>query len=54
MVEDYYFVENVECSSCGTNEDVVFDEDGDLICTDCLFEKTTEEMFKDEYDEDDY
>lgn len=44
---------DAECSKCRTHEDVVMDEDGDLICTDCLFERSCEEMFSDEYDEDD-
>ena len=33
-----------ECQECGTNEDIVFDEDGEPICTDCLFEKETLSM----------
>lgn len=28
-----------ECVECGSTEDIVYDEDGDPICTDCLFEK---------------
>ena len=24
---------------CGTNEDIVMDDEGDTICTDCLFER---------------
>ena len=28
-----------ECIECKTKEDIVMDEDGDYICTDCLFER---------------
>ena len=28
-----------KCRSCGTQEDLTMDEDGDYICTDCLFEE---------------
>ena len=46
-----------QCHVCRTEEDVVMDEDGDMICTDCLFEKTCEDMFKtfggSEYEEQD-
>ena len=28
-----------ECCECGAKEYLVIDEDGDLVCTDCLFEK---------------
>ncbi len=37
-----YTVDNsgeFECQECHTTEDIVFDEDGEPICTDCLFEK---------------
>lgn len=44
MQIDYMFVDG-QCYKCRTDEDVVMDEDGDLICTDCLFEKTCEDMF---------
>lgn len=46
MIEEYD-ITNGECYLCRTVEDVVMDEDGDFICTDCLFEKTCEEMFGD-------
>ncbi len=32
------------CCECGTQEDLTFDMDGNCICTDCLFEKRTEEL----------
>lgn len=44
------------CGVCRTDNDVVMDEDGELICTDCLFERTCDEMFgvADVNDEDYY
>ena len=35
---------NFKCVECGTDEDIVFEEDGNPICTDCLFEKQCDEM----------
>ena len=37
MIKEYTIVPG-KCCECGTKEDVVIDEDGDFICTDCLFE----------------
>lgn len=34
---------NFKCQDCGTHEDLVFDEDGDCFCTDCLFERESME-----------
>lgn len=51
MINEYLILNDAECSKCRTHEDVVMDEDGDLICTDCLFERSCEEMFSDEDDE---
>lgn len=53
MQMDYMFVDG-QCYKCRTDEDVVMDEDGDLICSDCLFEKTCEDMFKEYTDDDEY
>jgi len=41
---DLYPNGQVECSKCGTHEDVTTDEDGIDICTDCLFEKECEKL----------
>lgn len=40
MIELHYThgVLGGKCCECGTDEDVIIDEDGDFICTDCLFE----------------
>jgi hypothetical protein len=35
-----------ECMECKTTEDIVFDEDGDPICIDCLFEKECEKKWQ--------
>jgi hypothetical protein len=31
------------CRECGCSEDLVYDDDGDTICCDCLFEHESEE-----------
>lgn len=51
MRMDYMIVDG-QCYKCRTDEDVVMDEDGDFICTDCLFEKTCDEMFNFSSDDD--
>ena len=51
MRMDYMLMDG-QCHICRTHDDVTMDEDGDFICTDCLFEKTCEDMFKD-YSNDD-
>ena len=33
---------NEKCCICRDEEDLVFDDDGELICCDCLFERETE------------
>lgn len=48
MIEEYYSIlndPNLECIDCKTNEDLIIDEDGDTICTDCLFERRCEEKW---------
>jgi len=52
VISEYLILDDAECGKCQTHDDVVMDEDGDLICTDCLFERSCEEMFANEYDED--
>lgn len=54
MRQDYFILNDAVCSTCRTDEDVVMDEDGDTICTDCLFEKSCEEMFKNYEEDEDY
>lgn len=56
MIYDYDIEHGATCTVCRTEDDVVMDEDGDMICTDCLFERTCEEMFGDAdcNDEEDY
>ena len=46
-IKEYYYEKNSElkCHVCGDTENVVYDEDGNEICTDCLFEKECEEIF---------
>ena len=46
-IKEYDVINDGEtrCSLCGCCEDIVFDEDGEAICTECLFERETEEMF---------
>jgi len=50
-VERYDIIDDpeAECSECGAKEDLVNDDDK-VICTDCLFEKKTEEIMKDYLD----
>ena len=45
---DYVNDPNAKCSQCGTHEDIVIDENGDFICTDCLFESHCKQ-YDDEY-----
>lgn len=56
MIYEYDIEHDATCSVCRTEEDVVMDEDGDMICTDCLFERTCEQMFgeSDCNDDEDY
>lgn len=51
MIEEYSIWDGEECETCGTDEDVVIDENGSFICTDCLFEATCEKMFCNDEDE---
>jgi hypothetical protein len=44
MIEEYSILDIGECHICHTHEDITVDEDGDEICTDCLFEKKCEEL----------
>lgn len=53
MIQEYDIFLGATCESCKSDEDVVMSEDGEMICTDCLFEKTCEEMFKDTLDDED-
>ena len=32
------------CRSCGCNSDLVHDDDGELVCCDCMFEEETYEI----------
>lgn len=41
LPENDVFENGLECYVCGTQEDIVLDE-GDPICTDCLFERDCE------------
>lgn len=36
--------EDCGCRECGCTMDLVHDDDGDLICCDCLFEEETNEI----------
>lgn len=45
MIEEYDILQGHTCEECGDDEDVTMDEDGNLICTSCLFEKACEERF---------
>jgi hypothetical protein len=47
-IEEYSIINDpeAECHVCGDNENLVYDEDGDVICTDCLFKQKTEETLK--------
>lgn len=44
ITKEYAYVEGEDCYMCGADEDIVLDEDGDTICTDCLFEKECESI----------
>lgn len=48
-IQEYGYIDDpdAECHVCRGTEDLVYDEDGDVICTDCLFEEKTEEILKD-------
>ncbi|WP_277810666.1 hypothetical protein [Chromohalobacter canadensis] len=37
-----------ECEKCG-DQAIGFNDDGDLLCEDCIFEQTCEELFGDEW-----
>ena len=41
-IDNLYRMDEVECSVCGTKDDLTVSEDGDDICTDCLFENNIE------------
>lgn len=45
-IKEYDILANLDefyrCSKCGTTENVALDDDGDEICTDCLFERECE------------
>ena len=46
MTIEYYEIikdPDAVCSQCGTHEDIVMDGEGDLVCTDCLFEQRCQE-----------
>lgn len=43
-IKEYPYVEGEDCYMCGVSEDIVLDEDGDTICTDCLFQKECEKL----------
>jgi len=32
-------METEKCEDCGAEEELVYDDDGRLLCTDCLFER---------------
>jgi hypothetical protein len=42
MIKEYPIIKGLRCSVCGTKDDTTYDEDGNEICTDCLFERETE------------
>jgi hypothetical protein len=39
-----------ECEKC-TDEAIGFNDDGEALCSDCLFEQTCEELFSDEWED---
>jgi hypothetical protein len=43
-IETYDILPEGVCSVCGCTEDIVIDEDGEMICIDCLFERRCAEM----------
>lgn len=50
MSERIYELHDGEaCEKCGATEDVVCDE-GDWACTDCLFEQSCEQIFREGLD----
>ena len=44
MKQEYSILDIGECHKCHTHEDVTVNEDGDEICTDCLFEEVSEKL----------
>lgn len=44
MIKEYGLIDNGKCYKCGSTEDVTVNEDGDEICTDCLFEEESEKL----------
>lgn len=32
-----------KCNECGSTDELFFDDDGDLVCSDCIFENITME-----------
>lgn len=57
MIESYSVFQGDEfthCCKCRTENDLTMNEDGETICTDCLFEQTCEEMFGKFGDEDEF
>lgn len=47
-IKEYTIITNGKCHICGDTEDVVIDEEGDEICTTCLFERDCEEQWNDD------
>lgn len=43
-IKEFDIMPGLKCSVCGTEEDVTIDENGEEICTDCLFEQECEDM----------
>lgn len=41
---EYDIVDDEKCSECGCIDDIVMNDDGDYVCTDCLFESTTNDI----------
>lgn len=37
-IQEYVAIEGLKCKGCGTEENVTYDDDGNEVCFDCLFE----------------
>ena len=52
MIKEYQVQPNDlhTCFVCKGTEDIVLDDDGDTICTDCLFERESEREYLNDND----
>lgn len=46
-IKEYTIIPNGKCCFCGDTESVVIDEEGDEVCTDCIFERECDTMYND-------